>query len=47
MKKLTLLIVCSIISLVGFSQKIYKTTSGEISFFSTTPVEDIDAVNKK
>jgi len=47
MKKLTLLIVCSIISLIGFSQKIYKTTSGEISFFSTTPVEDIDAVNKK
>ena len=40
-----------LISLIGalqssYSQNIYKIVSGEVSFFSTTPIEDIDAVNK-
>lgn len=33
--------------LVGYAQDIYKTSSGEVSFFSETPMENIDAVNKK
>ena len=30
-----------------FSQDIFKSTSCEISFFSETPVENIDAINKE
>jgi hypothetical protein len=33
-------------SLVGFSQQIYQAKGGNISFFSKTPLEDIDAINK-
>ena len=29
----------------GFSQDLYKSSKGEISFFSKTPMENIDAVN--
>lgn len=47
MKKIVLLFICISTVLVGYSQNIYKTTAGEISFFSKTPMEDIDAVNKK
>ena len=34
--------------LVGFKSKaqLFMTTNGEVSFFSKTPMEDIDAVNK-
>ena len=34
--------------LVGFQSKaqLFMTTNGEVSFFSKTPMEDIDAVNK-
>ncbi|MHA8109592.1 YceI family protein [Aquirufa sp. A-Brett2-W8] len=33
---------------VGFQSKaqLFMTTTGEVSFFSKTPIEDIDAVNK-
>ncbi|MCX6194790.1 MAG: YceI family protein [Cytophagales bacterium] len=33
---------------IGFQSKaqLYMTTTGEVSFFSKTPMEDIDAVNK-
>lgn len=33
---------------IGFHSKaqLYMTTNGEVSFFSKTPLEDIDAVNK-
>ena len=32
--------------LAGYSQDLYKATSGDISFFSETPMENIDAINK-
>jgi len=47
MKKIVLLIICISTIMIGYSQGLYKTTDGEISFFSKTPMEDIDAVNKK
>ncbi len=46
MKKITFLFLFLSTFLAGYSQHIYKATSGEISFFSKTPMEDIDAVNK-
>ncbi|MEY3918207.1 MAG: hypothetical protein RLZZ132_542 [Bacteroidota bacterium] len=44
MKKLLLLALL----FIGFQSKaqLYITTNGEVSFFSKTPMEDIDAVNK-
>lgn len=47
MKKITLLLISAFIFSIGNAQDVRKSTSGEISFFSETPVEDIDAVNKK
>jgi YceI-like domain len=47
MKKITLLLLLISSICVGNAQNTYKVTNGEISFFSKTPVEDIDAVNKK
>ncbi|MDG1475621.1 MAG: YceI family protein [Vicingaceae bacterium] len=46
MKKLVLFITCITIVSSVFSQNLYKAVSGDISFFSKTPMEDIDAVNK-
>lgn len=46
MKKITLLFLLFSTVVVGYSQNLYKATSGEISFFSETPMENIDAVNK-
>ncbi len=46
MKKVTFLILLISIVSIGYSQNLYKATSGEISFFSETPMENIDAVNK-
>jgi YceI-like domain len=47
MKKL--LLILSIISLTTqlTAQKVYQTKVGKIKFFSTTPVEDIEAVNNQ
>ncbi len=44
MKKLLLLALL----FIGFQSKaqLFMTTTGEVSFFSKTPMEDIDAVNK-
>lgn len=44
MKKL-LLPLALLLSQFGFGQAIYTTESSEISFFSSTPMEDIEAVN--
>ena len=33
-------------NLNSFSQSLYKTTTGKITFFSETPVENIDATNE-
>lgn len=46
MKKITFLILFLTTVVIGYSQNLYKATSGEISFFSETPMENIDAVNK-
>ena len=45
MRNLFILALC----LVGLSAnaQLFVTQTGEISFFSTTPMEDIDAVNKQ
>ncbi len=47
MKKLLLLF--TIISLASHltAQKVYQTKVGKIKFFSTTPVEDIEAINNQ
>jgi hypothetical protein len=42
---ITTMLFCCCVSL--FSQQLYTTNTGVISFFSTTPVEDISASNKK
>ncbi len=35
------------LSFQGFTQKVFKTTNGTVSFYSKTPVEDIEATSKK
>ena len=45
MKKITFLILF-LSTIVGYSQGLYKAVDGDISFFSETPMENIDAVNK-
>jgi len=50
MKKLLLFLLLFASRLViqeAISQTLFSTSTGEISFFSSTPVEDISAVNKK
>jgi hypothetical protein len=46
MKKIMLIIACIATVTVGHAQNLYKAVDGEISFFSKTPMEDIDAINK-
>jgi len=46
MKKLTIALSFSFIAIVSFSQERYFTKSGKISFYSSTPMEDIEAINK-
>jgi hypothetical protein len=45
MKKITFLILF-LSTILGYGQGIYKVVEGDISFFSETPMENIDAVNK-
>jgi len=48
--KTKLILACCLFFLeVGnvFSQNLYGTTTGEVSFYSDTPLETIEAVNKK
>jgi hypothetical protein len=46
MKKITFLLLF-LTTLGGFSQGLYKATDGDITFFSETPMENIEAVNKQ
>ena len=49
MKKL-ILFFCSFLILgsgLSFGQALYRTSVGEVSFFSKTPALDIEAINKK
>lgn len=45
MKKITFILLF-LTTIVGYSQGLYKAVDGKISFFSETPMENIDAVNK-
>lgn len=47
MKNLFSFILFTHLSLTLFSQEIYKSSQTEISFFSETPVENIDAISKE
>ncbi len=47
MKKVLTLILLSTISAAVFSQTIFMTRSGQISFFSKTTVENIEGVNNE
>ena len=42
-----LLLGAALLPAIAFAQERYATRTGEISFFSHTPVEDIEAVNHK
>lgn len=45
MKKISLIFIVFILSISVNAQNIYKASSGEISFFSEAPMENIDAKN--
>ncbi|MDH4058701.1 MAG: YceI family protein [Cyclobacteriaceae bacterium] len=47
MKKLLIFSFLMLISSVSFTQSVYMTRSGQISFFSKTALENIDAVNNE
>lgn len=42
-----LILLLVFLSGISFGQSVYVTRSGQVSFFSKTPVEDIKATNKK
>jgi len=46
MKKIMLIALLVSAFQFATAQNIYQIVDGEVSFFSTTPIEDIDAVNK-
>jgi len=46
MKHLTAILIFSLLTLTGYSQK-YMTRNGFIGFYSHTPIEDIKAVNNQ
>ena len=47
MKKIILTTITIAMGIAGFSQEKYFTRDGHIKFFSSTPVEDIEADNYK
>jgi polyisoprenoid-binding protein YceI len=47
MKKLMITGFLAALSMTSFSQTIYMTRSGQVSFFSKTPMENIEAVNNE
>ena len=47
MKKILILLFVNMLSTSLFSQSLYMTRSGQISFFSKTPVENIDGKNNE
>jgi hypothetical protein len=47
MKKILILTFFSTLGISGFSQTLYITRSGQISFFSKTPMENIDGINNE
>jgi hypothetical protein len=47
MKRLTALVFFTLVSTAIFSQSIYMTRSGQITFFSKTPMENIEGKNNE
>jgi polyisoprenoid-binding protein YceI len=47
MKRLITIILFNALALAGFTQSIFMTRSGQISFFSKTPMENIDGTNNE
>jgi hypothetical protein len=47
MKTIQALTFFTLMSIVAFSQSIYMTRSGQISFFSKTPMENIEGKNNE
>lgn len=47
MKKQILTILLAMLSFWSFAQDLYQTKSGQISFFSETPVRNIEAINNQ
>ena len=47
MKKILALASFMMLSVTSFTQSLYMTRSGQISFFSKTPMENIEAVNNE
>lgn len=47
MKRVITLILLNALALAGFSQSLFMTRSGQISFFSKTPVENIEGINNE
>lgn len=47
MKKVICLLAFSMISIAGMAQGIYMTRTGQVSFYSETPVENIEGINNE
>lgn len=47
MKKLSFLLLLNVLAISGFSQSVYMTRSGQVSFSSKTPIENIEGVNNE
>jgi polyisoprenoid-binding protein YceI len=47
MKKITVVTIMIMITTIGYAQNYYMTRSGQISFFSKTPMENIEAINNE
>lgn len=47
MKKVILLFITLLVTITAYTQTIYMTRSGQISFFSKTPMENIEAINNE
>ena len=47
MKRLITLILFSTVSILGFSQSVFMTRNGQVSFFSKTQMENIEGTNNE
>ncbi len=47
MKRLITLILISTVSILGFSQSVFMTRNGQVSFFSKTQMENIEGTNNE
>jgi polyisoprenoid-binding protein YceI len=47
MKIITFAAIVILVSKIGYTQNYYMTRSGQISFFSKTPMENIEAINNE